>query len=109
MKQLFRNTGIAELFLSVAVLLIALTVFNLVSIAKPVGNQTCYYPATGVVTEVDDVRGIVTVEDMNGNLFEFYGDGYHVGDMCSMIMDDMDTFYYYDDIVIDVAVFGGNV
>lgn len=60
------------------------------------------YPHTAVVSSIDCESDIVTVEDFNGNLWEFIGvEDWNCGDICSMIMDTKGTD---DDITDDEIV-----
>lgn len=61
-----------------------------------------YYPAAGYVTELNEEESIITVTLMNGNQFQFYGEGedWVLGDLCAMIMDSKGTKYVKDDVVI---------
>ena len=44
----------------------------------------------------------VTVESHDGNLWEFYGDGYECGDAIILVMDNMNTAEIYDDEIVEV-------
>lgn len=63
--------------------------------------QDNIYPETGTVIVVDEQEDTVTVEDFNGNQWEFLGaEDWMVGDICSMIMDGKGTDEIYDDEII---------
>lgn len=55
------------------------------------------YPRVGVT--VNSVDGVVTVEDVAGNLWDFLGDN-AVGDLVLMLLDDNGTSDNIDDSVI---------
>ena len=57
------------------------------------------YPRVGVT--VGSVDGVVTVEDVAGNLWDFLGDN-AVGDLILMLLDDNGTSDNVDDAVIYV-------
>ena len=59
------------------------------------------YPLSTVVTEINIKDDSVTVEDPNGNLWDFYGiEDWEVGDGCSLLMDNNGTENIEDDIII---------
>ena len=62
---------------------------------------TCmHYALTTCVVEVDRDNDIVTCEDYNGNLWEFYGaEDWEVGDCASLLMYTRGTLIIYDDEV----------
>lgn len=55
------------------------------------------YPRVGVV--VSTVDGVITVEDVTGNLWDFLGDN-AVGDLVLMLLDNNGTSDNVDDIVV---------
>ncbi len=60
------------------------------------------YALTTYVVEVDRDNDIVTCEDYNGNLWEFYGcEDWEVGDCASLLMNDQGTPSIYDDAIED--------
>lgn len=68
-----------------------------------------YYPLTTVVYDMDRENDIVTVEDANGNLWEFEGcEDWEIGDICSLLMFDNGTVSIYDDKII-IAHYNGTV
>lgn len=65
------------------------------------------YPVCAVVCEIDQQNNIVTVEDFNGNLWQFEGcEDWREGDICAMIMNDNSTEEIYDDTIEMVAYNG---
>lgn len=59
------------------------------------------YPLTTIVIETNYISDVVTVEDFNGNLWEFSGvEDWQEGDICSLIMYDNGTRIIYDDQII---------
>ena len=65
------------------------------------------YPETAIITETDLETDLVTVETLNGNIFEFYGvEDYTTGDIVSMIMDSNKTETVTDDIILSVKYSG---
>lgn len=65
------------------------------------------YPETAIVQEANTETDIVTVETLNGNLFQFYGvEDYQAGDVVSMIMDSNKTETVSDDIILSVKYSG---
>lgn len=70
-------------------------------------NMDTLYPHTAVVSEVNYTENIVTVEDFNGNLWEFSEtDDWSKGDIVSMIMDTKGTDSIYDDEIVSVKYSG---
>jgi hypothetical protein len=58
------------------------------------------YALTCEVVEVDRVRDVVTCEDYNGNLWEFYGcEDWQTGDCASLLMDSRGTESVHDDTI----------
>lgn len=65
------------------------------------------YPETAIVMETDFEADLVTVQTLNGNIFEFYGvEDYTTGDVVSMIMDSGSTPEVKDDIILSVKYSG---
>lgn len=63
-----------------------------------------YYANTAVVTEVDKANNLVTVEDCNGNVWQFTEtEDWEFADTCSMLMDDKETQSVTDDEIIQVT------
>ena len=66
------------------------------------------YPLSTIVTEIKD--NSVTVEDTNGNLWDFYGtEDWEVGDGCSLLMDSNGTDNIEDDIIISTQYHATNL
>ena len=60
------------------------------------------YSLTTVVVSIDYDTNIVECIDFNGNIWAFDGcDDWYLFDVCSMIMDDMDTDIIYDDSILN--------
>lgn len=65
------------------------------------------YPTTMIVVELDNQHDIVICEDFNGNQWAFEGiEDWCIGDIVSMIMDDMGTESIYNDTIIMVRYSG---
>lgn len=65
------------------------------------------YPTTAVVSEVNYEENLVSVEDFNGNIWQFTEtDDWAVGDICSMIMDSKKTEEIEDDEILSVRYSG---
>lgn len=106
MKRLFQPI---EVILSIAVLVMACVAFRVIGFAveRRPNEHLNYYPDAGIVTEVDSQSGIVVFRNSVGIEYSFFGDDYEPGDMCALIMDDMDTVSdVYDDVVIDARYIG---
>lgn len=70
-------------------------------------SETNLYPTTAVVYELDRENDLVTVEDANGNLWQFEGcEDWDINDICSMLMDDCGTTSIYDDEIVMVRYSG---
>lgn len=67
-------------------------------IANAKADNTYTINATVVNVESD----IVSCEDSNGDIWEFYSEGYKVNDMLILVMDSNHTETIYDDMVVDV-------
>ena len=58
------------------------------------------YALTTEIVEIDLDNDIVTCEDFNGNLWEFYGvEDWEIGDCASLLMNDQGTPSIYDDAI----------
>ena len=85
--------------------LIALCIFIVTHGQKPkdIGENLTngwYYALTTYVVEIDRDNDIVTCEDYNGNLWEFYGAGdWEVGDCASLLMNSRGTEKIQDDTI----------
>jgi len=65
------------------------------------------YPMTTVVTHVSRTTNTVTVQDFNGNLWQFKGvEDWDIGDICSCIMSDNGTELIDDDKIVKVKYDG---
>lgn len=70
-------------------------------------SEANLYPTTAVVYELDRENDLVTVEDANGNLWQFEGcEDWDINDICSMLMDDCGTASIYDDEIVMVRYSG---
>ena len=85
--------------------LIALSIFIVTHGQRPkdIGENLTngwYYALTTCVVEVDRDNDIVTCEDSNGNLWEFYGcEDWQEGDCASLLMNSKGTPSIYDDAI----------
>ena len=71
---------------------------------KPTGGT---YPKTAVIVELCEEDDLVIVEDANGQSWCFTGIvDWYVGDLVSMLMDDMGTEIIYDDEIVDTYYSG---
>lgn len=88
--------------------IIALLLANIMSLYAKANELTNHlYALTTCVVTVDQITDTVTVEDSNGNLWDFFGcEDWTVGDICSMVMDDNGTTEIYDDIIINTRYNG---
>ena len=61
------------------------------------------YPLKTTIVSLDYTSDIVTTEDANGNLWQFYGcEDWVINDTCLMLMDTMQTENIYDDVIVSV-------
>ena len=69
-----------------------------------------YYPMTTIVREIDNKNDIVTVENNDGELFQFIGiEDWQINDICSLMLDNNGTEKnIYDDIIIK-TIYNGNI
>lgn len=81
-------------------------VIGLVNIGKK--PEVKQYPTCGIIVENDERSETVTVEDFNGNHWQFNGvEDWLVGDIVSMIMSDNGTpDSIYDDEIVMVKYSG---
>ena len=85
--------------------IVALVMMIIVSIA--IGTYAEQYPTTMIVNELDYDENIVICIDFNGNEWAFEEiEDWCIGDIASMIMDDMGTELIYDDTIIMVRYSG---
>lgn len=77
---------------------------DLFGFVKANTEQHHYYANTAVVTEVDKANNLVTVEDCNGNTWQFTEtEDWEFADTCSMLMDSKGTASVSDDKIIQVT------
>lgn len=68
-----------------------------------------YYPMITIVREIDNKNDIVTVENNDGELFQFIGiEDWQINDICSLMLDNNGTENIYDDIIIK-TIYNGNI
>lgn len=60
------------------------------------------YVQKSVVVNVDN--DVVTIQTENGNYFEFFGDGFVVGDVVNVTFHDNETVGITDDFIIDCEI-----
>lgn len=77
-------------------------------IISAVNSANSNYPLTTIVVKINEDSDIVTVEDYNGNLWQFEGvEDWAIGDICSMIMSPSKTEKIYDDVILSTR-YNGN-
>jgi hypothetical protein len=77
---------------------------DLFGFVKANAEQHNYYANTAVVTEVDKANNLVTVEDCNGNTWQFTEtEDWEFADTCSMLMDNKGTQNVSDDEIIQIT------
>lgn len=65
------------------------------------------YPLTTVVYNISEATDTVTVEDYNGNLWQFKGvEDWNLNDICSCLMDSKGTMLIKDDEIVKVRYNG---
>ena len=77
---------------------------NLV-VDEPCGRNAegAVYPAACIIVELDYQNDLVTVSDVAGTLWQFYGcEDYSEGDLVRMLMYDNGTETIYDDEIVIV-------
>lgn len=75
---------------------------------EPAANNL--YSLTGIVREVNYDTDIVSVEDYNGNIWQFYGcEDWMPNDCCSMIMDSKGTSNVEDDKIVSIRYCAWNL
>lgn len=68
-----------------------------------------YYPMTTIVREIDNKNDIVTVENNDGELFQFIGiEDWQINDICTLMLNNNGTENIYDDIIIK-TIYNGNI
>lgn len=66
-----------------------------------------YYPKTTEVVALDHENDLVILEDFNGFRWSFAGiEDWEIGDIASLIMDNMGTEIIFDDEIISVQYSG---
>ena len=91
-----------KIFTAAMVLFVAIAVLLVCAPKADAHNEGNYYALTTCVVEVDRDNDIVTCEDSNGNLWEFYGcEDWQEGDCASLLMNDQGTASVYDDAIED--------
>ena len=92
------------------VILITICIFVLGAKYGEINYKTHTYALTAVVVEIDKAQDIVTVEDYNGNLWQFTGvEDWERNDCVGLIMNDNLTDNIYDDEIVSVKYQGWNV
>ena len=67
------------------------------------------YPMTTIDREIDNKNDIVTVENNDGELFQFIGiEDWQINDVCSLMLNNNCTENIYDDIIIK-TIYNGNI
>lgn len=102
-----KETTKRALFIGICVAL-AVTIANAVLLfAFPKVEKKNIYGMTAVVTNVSQATDTVTIEDFNGNLWQFKGiEDWEVDDIASCVMDNQGTAEIKDDVIIS-ARYGG--
>ena len=79
----------------------------MIIISVTIGTYAEQYPTTMIVNELDYDENMVICIDFNGNEWAFEEiEDWCIGDIASMIMDDMGTESIYDDTIIMVRYSG---
>lgn len=103
MKDFFKDRNMQSFTFVIAILLVAVIAFSVwfICMGEPkdaVERKPDYYALATTVCAINRDTDVVTCEDYNGNLWEFYGVGdWQVGDNANLLMDTMDTELIYDD------------
>jgi len=112
MKDFFKDSNTRPFAITITILLVILLGFCVwfVLDGTPKGTEARkpdYYALATTVHHIDNDTDVVTCEDYNGNLWEFYGvEDWQVGDNANLLMDTMDTTSIYDDEICG-ATYGG--
>ena len=70
-------------------------------------NTKNLYGMTAIVTHVSEATNTVTIQDFNGNLWQFKGVAdWAVDDVVSCIMDNRHTAFIKDDVIVKVRYNG---
>lgn len=76
-------------------------------VALLLAGFTAIYPNAGKIQDVDVKNDLVTVQDVSGDLWQFFGvEDWEIGDKCAMLMDDQGTENIYDDVIVSVRYLG---
>lgn len=68
------------------------------------------YAMTAIVTDVNYDHDTVTITDMSGEDWIFFGcEDWFKGDICACLMDDMGTEYILDDRIIGIPIYQGHL
>lgn len=66
-----------------------------------------YYPSYATVVDLDVESDIVSAEDNNGFVWDFYGvEDYDIGDGVALVMYDNGTVSIFDDVIVDARYVG---
>lgn len=91
---------VAMILVAVSFLPVSYTIGN----RKPATPEHNLYTMNAMVFELEEENDLVVIEDFYGNLWDFGGiDNWAVGDICSVVMDDMGTENIFDDEIILVS------
>ena len=103
-----KDFSTALLIIVLVFALIALGIFIVTHGQRPkdIGENLTngwYYALTTCVVNIDRENDIVTCEDSNGNLWEFYGvEDWEIGDCASLLMNSRGTEKIQDDTIENV-------
>lgn len=66
-----------------------------------------HYPSYATVVDLDVESDIVSAEDNNGFVWDFYGvEDYDIGDGVALVMYDNGTVSIFDDVIVDARYVG---
>lgn len=103
MMHFFKGSNTKPFAIAALVCLILLAAAIVWFVAMPAEenkNESEFYALATIVCEVDRENDIVTCEDSNGNLWEFYGaEDWQEGDNANLLMDTCGTPSIYDDAI----------
>lgn len=89
------------IILTLCILAICSTFFMVGFYFKEANAVNNYYGMTAIVTNISRPLDCVTIEDCNGNLWQFDGvEDYEIGDICSCVMSNNNT----EDTIIDDTI-----
>lgn len=100
-----------EVGIAILIVVVMMVFFGGIALLIVYGNQPdnigtsltngWYYALTAKVVETDEENDIVTCEDFNGNLWQFYGvEDWEVGDCASLLMNSKGTEKIFDDEIM---------